>query len=189
MRETNRLPVDPRLAMFLDGMDEKAIVLLTLKILNPEQPLHELSKIVWPEVGGASRRKYVHSTNVSRVIEYIAKHPYQLALLLNSKLMPLAIATLYDGLSAKKENVRVTAAKEIIRLAQTTVSRLTTDEPEEEGADALDTLLGGGGDVIEGEFTPVEGEGDDGMAELRDADSEHDSDANPGDSGAEVDVR
>jgi hypothetical protein len=168
MKETNRLPVDPVLAQFLDGMDEKGVVLLTLKILNPEQPLHELSKMVWPDVGGASRRKYVHTTNVSRVIDFIARHPYQLALLLNSKLMPLAIATLYEGLSAKKENVRVTAAKEIIRLAQTTAMRLTSEEPEEEGTAAGDSLL------IEGEFEVVE------STKVEDADEEeNDSVENP----------
>jgi len=163
----SKLPVDPRLAALIEGMDEQSIVLLTLKILNPDRTLADLAKEVWPDVGYASRNRNVHKARTSKVIEFISRHPYQLAVLLNSKLMPLAIATLYECLSAKKENVRATAAKEIIRLAQTTVHRISTDEEEEFGAPALDALLTEPEEeeapAEEGEFHAVdEGQNDEG---------------------------
>lgn len=136
-------PINPQVADLMEKMDPRDIMLLVLKILRPELPLHNLAKLVWRDVGYDSRRRYIANSGVSRVIEYLRTRPYQLGLLMNSKMMPLAIAALYEGLDSPKDNVRVTAAKEIIRLAQSTAGGLYPDEnepglPYEELDEALD---------------------------------------------------
>lgn len=135
------VPVNPEMAALMLEMNPQHIALLILKILYPEKPLYELAKDVWPDVGGAMRRKRIHESRVNNMITSIANRPYQLALIMNSKLMPLAVATLYEGLSADKENVRVTAAKEIIRLAQLTAGKLNPDDNEPLPVEALDEAL------------------------------------------------
>lgn len=135
-------PVNPQVADLMEKMNPRDIMLLILKILRPELPLHDLAKLVWTEVGYDSRRRYIANSGVSRVIEYLRTRPYQLGLLMNSKMMPLAIAALYEGLDSPKDNVRVTAAKEIIRLAQSTAGRLYPDENEPGlPAEELDEVL------------------------------------------------
>lgn len=125
-------PINPEIAAIMEKMEPRHVALLVLKILNPDQTLTELAQDVWPEVQYDMRRRHIADSGVSRIIDYVSKRPYQLGLLLNSKLMPVAVAVLFKSLSANKENVRVTAAKEIIRLAQTSASRLFTD-PDEPG--------------------------------------------------------
>lgn len=146
------IPVDEALQDLLLDMTPQDVTLLVLKILYPDKPLYELAKDVWHGVGGASRRRRIHASRVNMVVRNIVDRPYLLAMILTSKLMPLAIATLYEGLSADKENVRVSAAKELIRFAQTTANKLVKDDAPL-ATDALDNLVD---DAIEGECTVIE---------------------------------
>ena len=158
MATKQMIQVNPEMATLLKEMNPQHVALLVLKILYPDKPLHELAKEVWPDVMGAMRRKRIHESRVTLAITSIAQNPYQLAAILASKLMPLALATLYEGMSAEKENVRVSAAKELIRFVQSTVSKLESGEPEplptEAGDEALEEA------AIEVEFKEVEEDGD-----------------------------
>lgn len=156
------IPVQPELQDLLLEMTPQDVTLLIMKILHPEQTLAELSKDVWPEVGYAMRNKRIHASRVNVVIRNITANPYLLAMVLTSKLMPLAIATLHEGLAADKENVRVSAAKELIRFAQTTANKLKRDDDAPLPTEALDKELE---NVTEGEFREVEVDEDAGDSE------------------------
>jgi hypothetical protein len=144
-------PVNPEVAAIMERMEPKHVALLILKILNPGATLNELAAQVWPDVQYDMKRRHVFNSGVGRVIGYLAARPYQLGLLLNGKMMPLAVATLYQCLTAPKDNVRVSAAKEIVRLAQTTASRLYASEDEPGPTDELDEALKDAGEVNDGQ--------------------------------------
>lgn len=133
--------VNPDVAAILEKMEPRHVALLILKILNPGVTLQDLAKLIWSDVKYDMRRRYIADSGVSRIIEYVSRRPYQLALVLNSKMMPLAVATLYAGLSASKDNVKVSAAKEIIRLGQSSASKLYPDANEPSPTDELDAAL------------------------------------------------
>lgn len=133
--------INPDVAAIMEKMEPRHIALLILKILEPQFSLADLAKLVWPDLKYDMRSRHIRDSGVARVIEYVSRRPYQLALVLNSKMMPLAIATLYAGLTAPKHNVRVSAAKEIIRLGQTTASRLYPDDKEPPPTEELDAAL------------------------------------------------
>lgn len=155
------IPVQPELQDILLDMTAQDVTLLIMKILYPERTLADLSKEVWPNVAYAMRNKRIHASKVNIIVRNIVDRPYLLAMVLTSKLVPLAVATLYEGLSADKENVRVSAAKELIRFAQTTANRLKRDDDAALPTEELDKAIR---DVTEGEFREIE-EDDDGDSE------------------------
>jgi hypothetical protein len=136
-------PVNPVVADIITGLKDEAVIVLILKILHPERNLNEIAEEVWPKLGNDRRRQLITESRVTNLIEYLAQRPVQMAYVLATKLMPLAMAVLYDGLSAEKENVQVTAAKEIMRIGQFAAPRLLADDNEPLPTDAQDELLAG----------------------------------------------
>lgn len=143
--------VNPEVAEILEKMEPRHVTLLILKILSPGSTLQDLARQVWPDLKYDMIRRHIADSGVRRVIEYVSRRPYQLGLVLNSKMMPLAIATLYAGLSAPKDNVRISAAKEIVKLAQASASKLYPDDNEPPPTDELDAALREAEDAEEGE--------------------------------------
>lgn len=114
--------------------------------MNPDRTLIELSGELWPHLGYPMRRYLCHRSNVTKLLPLVKNRPWVLATILAHKTAPLAVATLYElTMAADKENVRVTAAKELVRLAQSTYTKMQASPDEPVPTEELDELLELGG--------------------------------------------
>jgi len=136
--------VNTRVVSLLEEMEPRHVALFISKILNPDARLIELSKDLWPNLGYASRRLIVHQSNVTKLWGLVRSRPWVLTAVLANKVAPVAIAVLFElTTTAQKENVRATAAREILRLAQSTARSLQSSDEEPVPTDELDALLEG----------------------------------------------
>lgn len=134
--------VNTEVAKLVEAMEPRHIALLMEAIKNPDTPLIELSNLLWPALGYDRRRQIVMQSKVSKVIYLVSTRPFALAALMATKLAPVVTATLFElSQSAQKENVRATAAKELLRLAQTNYSKLQPSDDEPEPMDEQERLL------------------------------------------------
>lgn len=134
--------VNTEVAKLIEAMEPRHVALLGQAIMNPDTPLIELSGELWPRLGYDRRRQIIKQSNVSKVIGMVSTRPFAMAALMATKLAPVLAVTLFElSQTAGKENVRATAAKELLRLAQTTYSKLIPSEDEPVPTEELDDLL------------------------------------------------
>lgn len=141
-------------------MEPRHIALLVAKILHPDTPLIELSKELWPDLGYPRRKEIMAEAQVTKVVAMIRQKPWIMAAIMAGKLAPVAVATLFElSQSADKDNVRATAAKELVRLAQSTAHQVAVVDDETLATEELDRELANAESVEETEF--LLGPGDD----------------------------
>lgn len=134
--------VNDQVVQVFERMEPRHVALLIAKILNPDAALIELSGELWPELGNQRRNQIIHESQVTKIYAMVKNRPWLLAAIMANKLAPIAMAVLYElTVSAQKENVRATAAKEIIRLAQSTANGMAPSPEEPVPAEELDGLL------------------------------------------------
>lgn len=134
--------INTQIAKLVEAMEPRHIALLMEAIKSPDKPLIELSGELWPDLGYARRRQIIAQSNVSKVIGLVRSRPFALAALMATKLAPVVTATLFElSQTAGKENVRATAAKELLRLAQSMQSKLQASDEEPEPTEEHERLL------------------------------------------------
>ena len=134
--------VNTQVAEAFSKMEPRHIALLIAKIMNPDRPLTDLSSELWPDLGYDRRKQIIQASQVTKVLGMVKDRPWVLATIMSNKLAPVMTAVLYDlALTAGKENVRATAAKELIRLAQSTARSLAPSDDEPLPAEEQDELL------------------------------------------------
>ena len=135
--------VNTQVAQMFETMEPRAIALLIAKIMNPEVPLIELTNKLWPDLKYDSRKRIVNQSHISQVLGLVRNRPWVMAAVMGNKLAPIMVSVLYElALNPEtKSNVRATAAKELIRLAQSTASQLAVSDLEPLPTEEMDSLL------------------------------------------------
>lgn len=134
--------VDQEIADMFSRMTPRHIALLVAKILHPDEPIIELAKQMWPTISAAHLKTIVNEAKLKRVVDLIRARPWVMSKIMAGKLAPVMVATLFDlSQSADKDNVRATAAKELIRLAQSTANSLQIGDIDDIPTDALDKAV------------------------------------------------
>ena len=133
--------VNDDIRVMFERMAPRHIALLVAKILRPDIPLIELTRELWPDLKHQTRKELMNDAQITSVMKIIQREPWLLTKIMAGKLAPVAFATLFElSQNADKDNVRATAAKELIRLAQSTASSILVDDSEP-ATDALDRTL------------------------------------------------
>lgn len=135
--------VNAKVVTMFEQMEPRHIALLISKIMAPDKPLIEISKELWPEIGYDQRKRIVADSKVTMVLGMVKSRPWIMAAIMGNKLAPIMVSVLYElALDPNtKSNVRATAAKELIRLAQSTATSLASDDNEPLPNEELDDLL------------------------------------------------
>lgn len=149
--------VNDQVAGWVAKMEPRHVALLIAKILNPDATLTALAGDMWPELAGSTRSQILSDANIMKIYPLIRDRPWVLAMIMSHKLAPVAMAVMYElMMSATKENVRVTAAKEIVRLAQGTWSKMMPSEEEPVPIEELEGLLSKNPDPVDVDYQVVE---------------------------------
>ena len=136
--------INTEVARLVENMEPRHIALLMEAIKSPDTSLIELSNELWPNLGYHRRKQIIAESNVSKIISLVRSRPFALAALMATKIAPVVVSTLFElSQTAGKENVRATAAKELLRLAQTTHTKLLPSDDEPEPMDEHERLLEG----------------------------------------------
>lgn len=134
--------VNTEVAKLVEAMEPRHIALLMEAIKQPDAALIDLSGQLWPDLGYDRRRQIVMQSKVSKVISLVRSRPFAMAALMATKIAPVVVSTLFElSQTAGKENVRATAAKELLRLAQSTHTKLQPSDDEPEPTDEHERLL------------------------------------------------
>lgn len=159
--------VNTEVAKLVEAMEPRHVALLIAAIQNPDDPLIELSNRLWPELGYDRRKQIIAASNVSKVINLVKTRPFAMAALMSTKLAPVMVAVLFElAQTAGKENVRATAARELLRMAQVNHTKLIPSDEEPEPTEELDKLLESGAEqTFEGEAHQVDGGGAEPLTE------------------------
>lgn len=155
--------VNSDIAGMFERMEPRHIALLVAKIMNPDKPMITIARELWPEMGLANRNRIIHGSRVLKVLGMVRSRPWILATIMGNKIAPVMVSVLYELAldPATKGNVRATAAKELIRLAQSTASQLASSEIEPLPIEEEDSLLASASEGDTGELENSLG-GDDG---------------------------
>lgn len=142
MSSRNVSLVSQEIAAMFDRMEPRHIALLQAKILNPDTSLTQLSTDLWPNLGHLRRKQIINDAKLTQVLALVRQKPWLATMIMAGKLSPVAVATLFQlSQTADKDNVRVTAAKELVRLAQSTATQIAVGEDAELATDILDDEL------------------------------------------------
>lgn len=135
--------VNTQVAVMFENMEPRALALLFAKITNPDKTFIAISNELWPDLGYARRAQIIKENKVTKVLGMVRSRPWILSMIMANKLGPIMVGVLYElALDPEtKSNVRATAAKELIRLAQSTASQLVTNDNEPLPVDEMDSLL------------------------------------------------
>lgn len=99
-------------------LNTSELALIASKIAHPNKPLNELAKYVFPDLTDKSIDQLIYTKELNKAYKLIINNPWIAGQLMLTSLYPYAIGTLLN-ISANEDersNVRVTAAKELIRL-------------------------------------------------------------------------
>ena len=111
----------------IQSLDARQVALLYAKMLNPDETLTALAKDMYPDLSPSYRAKIVGDGKLSRVLKLAKSSPNLAAWLMSIKLMPLSILTLHHILTqGVKDNVKVTASKELNRVAEAAVKSMSS---------------------------------------------------------------
>lgn len=136
--------VNAQVAEEFGKMEPRHIALLIAKIMNPEASLTSLAAELWPDLKYDRRKQITNASGVNKVVNMAKDRPWVMAAIMANKLAPVMTAVLYElALTSDKGNVRATAAKELIRLAQSTSRSLAPSEDEPMPTEEQDDLLAG----------------------------------------------
>lgn len=137
--------VNRKVAEMFGEMEPRHIALLIAKIMNPDKSLISLTNELWPDLVHATRNRIVADSKVGKVLGMVRDRPWVMAAIIGNKLAPVMVSVLYElALDPEtKSNVRATAAKELIRLAQSTASSLASSDDEPLPTEELEGLLAG----------------------------------------------
>ena len=135
--------VNSQVAQLFGEMEPRHIALLITKIMQPDKPLITITSELWPDLGYDQRKRIVGQSNVTKVLGMVRDRPWIMAAIIGNKLAPVMVSVLYElALDPEtKSNVRATAAKELIRLAQSTASSLASSDSEPLPTEEMDDLL------------------------------------------------
>lgn len=135
--------VNNQVATMFEEMEPRHVAVLIAKILNPDKPLIAITNELWPELGYDQRRRIIADSKVTKVMGMVKSRPWILAAIMGNKIAPVMVGVLYElALNPEtKSNVRATAAKELIRLAQSTASQLAASDSEPLPTEQLEDLL------------------------------------------------
>jgi len=135
--------VNSQVAELFQEMEPRHIALLISKIMNPDKALITISNELWPDLGYDQRKRIVAQSQVTKVLGMVKGRPWIMAAIMGNKLAPVMVSVLYElALDPEtKSNVRATAAKELIRLAQSTASSIELSDSEPLPTEEMDNLL------------------------------------------------
>ncbi len=135
--------VNRQVGEMFEKMEPRHIAVLIAKIMNPDKALIAITNDLWPELGYDTRRRIIADSKVLKVLGMVKARPWILAAIMGNKLAPVMVSVLYElALNPEtKSNVRATAAKELIRLAQSTASSLAISDDEPLPSEEMDNLL------------------------------------------------
>lgn len=137
--------VNSQVAEMFSKMEPRHIALLIAKIMQPDSSLTDLAAELWPDIQYSRRKQVIAASNVMKVLGIVRDRPWVMAAIMANKLAPVMTAVLYDlAMSADRDNVKATAAKELIRLAQSTVRTLAPSDDEPMPTEEQDSLLNEG---------------------------------------------
>lgn len=140
--------VNRKVAQMFEEMEPRHIALLIAKLMKPDSPLIALSAELWPDIKYDQRRRIIAQSQVLKVLGMVRDRPWIMAAIMGNKLAPIMVSVLYELALDQdtKANVRATAAKELIRLAQSTASSMIASDEEPLPVEEMDNLLGELGD-------------------------------------------
>ncbi len=139
------LGVNPEVAAAFERLEPRHIALLVNRVLNPDKPLSEIAKELWPDLAYHTRHKIVVDAKLKQCLAMVKAQPFIMASIMGNKIAPVMVSVLYTlALDPDvKSNVRATAAKELIRLAQSTSSQLASSDTALLPVEEIDELLDG----------------------------------------------
>jgi hypothetical protein len=102
----------------ISGLNTNSLALLASKIANPSNSFSSLAKYVYPELSDSGIKDVINRTNIAKAYKLVIDNPWIAGQLMLTSLYPYAIGTLLliSVNPDERSNVRVTAAKELVRL-------------------------------------------------------------------------
>jgi hypothetical protein len=123
-------------------LTDRQLAILTVKLLEPDRTLISIADELFENLSTGYKQQIVGDGTINKVLKQLKESPFLSGGLLAIKLMPISILTLNRlMLSSKKDNVRATSAKEIIRLSESAQRKIFSDNALGSEASALDELI------------------------------------------------
>lgn len=113
-------------AELIRGLDNRSLQILAIAISCKEMSLIDIATELFPELTREYLAKLIAKNKLNKLISFIHDSPSIAAQLLAIKLMPLSVLSLHKLITTEetRDNVKATSAKELIRLAESSISKL-----------------------------------------------------------------
>lgn len=111
------------LVNIIQSLDSRSLNILSVKIASSDLTLKEIASDLYPELSDSTIRQLITSSAIGKIVSSIKINPVLTAQLLSTKLLPLAVLQLHKLVIKPdtRDNVKATAAKELIRYAESSV--------------------------------------------------------------------
>lgn len=126
----------------IKGLSDRELQVLSVKLISNELSLLAIARSLFPDIDDGTLKYTLYHSGLNRVYQLCKDNPTLTGQILSIKLFPLAILTLNKLIvdPETRSNVKATAAKEMIRLGESSMNKLAALTKQDTKAN-LDNLL------------------------------------------------